>query len=28
LSRDPEHLSGFHKRLSFHGGVSRPKTTQ
>ena len=20
LSRDPEHLSGFHKRLSFHGG--------
>jgi hypothetical protein len=20
LSRDLEHLSGFHKRLSFHGG--------
>lgn len=23
LSRDHEHLSGFHKRLSFHGGAYR-----
>jgi site-specific DNA recombinase len=25
LSRDPEHLSGFHKRLSFHGGRIEPQ---